>query len=314
MNTWISNPQRESSIQHSAAFAAETITALYLTVDLAEADHLVYEMHKIAPNLRLDVSPRVLHAIDRLKSGRHHAVLVNHRVSRKDRSQLIAHIHHEKLPLPIIMIFGPNEEDPTYQTLKAGADERIVKGPSFSRELPAVIEKALTRCESRFRRQAPAPLHWEDPTPKPEAPKQEKAADKAPEPPAFASMVSAYRQRGGAEKRSLPRYEVYIPCSVQWEGRSYDACIHDLSKEGAFVETSASAPAGSVVGILLKVAAAELQLEATVTHYGWYMTAVRNFDGLGIQFKNLTRQAGDILRELRNRSAELPAPKTALER
>jgi hypothetical protein len=69
-----------------------------------------------------------------------------------------------------------------------------------------------------------------------------------------------------------------------------------------------------VVGILLKVAAAELQLEATVTHYGWYMTAVRNFDGLGVRFKNLSRQAGDVLRELRNRSADPAPPKTPLER
>ena len=72
------------------------------------------------------------------------------------------------------------------------------------------------------------------------------------------------------------------------------------------METSAPAPAGSVVGILLTVAAAELQLEATVTHYGWYMTAVRNFDGIGVRFQNLSRQADDILRELRSRSADRP--------
>jgi len=314
MDTWISSPQRESSIQHFVPFGGETITALYLTVDLAEADHLVYEVHKTAPNLRLDISLRVLHAIDRLKSGRHRAVLVDLRVPRKDRSQLIAHIHQEKLPLPIILIFGPNEEDPAYQTLKAGADERIILSPSFSRELPAVIEKALTRNESGATRQAPAPLHWEDPAPQPEPLKQEKTAGKAPEPPAHASTVPAYRHRRGAEKRTSPRYEVYIPCKVQWQNRSCDACIHDLSKEGAFVETSAPVSAGSVVGILLKAAGAELQLEAIVTHYGWYMTAVRNFDGLGVRFKNLSRQASDILSELRNRHADPAPPKTPLER
>jgi CheY-like chemotaxis protein len=271
-------------------------------------------VHKTAPNLCLDISLRILHAIDRLKSGRHHAVLVDLRVPRKDRSQLIAHIHREKLPLPIILIFGPNEEDPAYQTLKAGADERIVKGLSFPQELPAVIEKALTRYESGITRPAPAPLHWEDSTPKLEPLQQEKAAGKAPEPPAHASTVPAYRQRRGAEKRTSLRHEVYIPCSVQWQNRSFDACIHDLSKEGAFVETSAPAPAGSLVGILLRVAVAELQLEATVTHYGWYMTAVRNFDGLGVQFQNLSPQATDILRELRSRSADPPPPKTPLER
>jgi hypothetical protein len=252
--------------------------------------------------------------MDRLKSGRHRAVLVDLRVPRKDRSQLIAHIHQEKLSLPIILIFGANEEDPTHLTLKAGADEPIVKGPSFPQELPAVIERALTRYGSGVTRQAPAPLHWEDPTPKPEAPKQEKAAEGAPEPQPNASMVPAYPQRRGAEKRSSLRYEVYIPCSIQWQDRSYDACIHDLSKEGAFVETSAPAPEGSLVGILLRVAVAELQLEATVTHYGWYMTAVRNFDGLGVQFQNLSPQASDILRELRSRSADPALPKTPLER
>ena len=112
----------------------------------------------------------------------------------------------------------------------------------------------------------------------------------------------------------MPRYEVYIPCNVQWEDKLYDACIRDLSKGGAFVETTAPAPAGSMVGILLKLSSAELRLEATVTHYGWYMTAVRNFDGIGVQFQNLNQRANDILRDLLARGTK-PAPqKTALER
>ena len=41
----------------------------------------------------------------------------------------------------------------------------------------------------------------------------------------------------------------------------------------------------------------ELQLEATVSHYGWYMTAVRNFDGVGIHFMNLSAQAAEVLKE-----------------
>jgi len=313
MNTWLPNPLRESSIVHSDSSAGEPIITLYLTVDLAAADRLVYEMHRVAPNLRLDVSPRVPHAIDRLKSRRHRAVLVDHGVSRKDRSRLIAHIRKEKLQLPVILIFGDDEDDPTYQTLKAGADERIVKSPSFARDLPAVIEKALARYESDDRRPSPAPLYWEDSVAEPAEPKKEIAAGRTG-PPGSPSAAPTRRPAVASGRRSSPRYEVYIPCRVLWEESSYDGCIHDLSREGAFVETPARAPAGSVVRILLTVAAAELQLEATVSHYGWYMTAVRNFDGIGVRFQNLSQQADDTLEELRTRSSAPAPPKTPLER
>jgi len=313
MSTWISDTNRESSIIHAAWLAGNPITILYLTVDLAEADHLVYEVHKVAPNLRLDVSLRVLHAIDRLRPGRHHAVLVDHRVSRRDRSRLIAHIHQEKLPLPIILMFDAAEEDATIQTLKAGADERIVKGPSFARDLPAVIEKALARYESDAAGKSPAPLHWEDPIPKaPESVETQTAAKR--EPAAADTVVTSHRRLAGGGKRALPRYEVYIPCRVLWQEHSFDGCIHDLSDEGAFVETPAPTPAGSQIGILLTTATEELQLEATVSHYGWYMTAVRNFDGIGIHFENLSAPAAEVLKELRGRSAAPAPPKTTLER
>lgn len=101
---------------------------------------------------------------------------------------------------------------------------------------------------------------------------------------------------------------------MAWEDDQYSGCIHDLSEGGAFVETKAPAPTGSLVAIRLKLSPVELRLEAAVTHHGWYMTAVRNFDGVGVQFRNLTAQARDVLKNLIARSAR-PAPqKTALER
>jgi DNA-binding NarL/FixJ family response regulator len=314
MNTWVSNPHRESSIPQSSPLAAGPVTALYLTVDLAEADYLVYEIHKIAPNLRLDVSPRILHALDRLKSGRHDVVLVHHRVARKDRGQLISHIREQKLPLPIILIFAPHEADPTYQMLKAGADERIVKGPTFVNELPTVIEKALARYESGIKSRVTPPPLWEEFNPNPAAPGKKQTEEGATKPPAAAAPAPGRRQRKGAEKRTSPRYEVHLPCRVQWQEASYDSCIHDLSEEGAFVETRAPAPAGTIITILLKMTSIEVPVKATVTHYGWYMTAERNFDGLGVQFGNVTREAGDLIKELINMSSATPAPKTALER
>ncbi len=314
MNTWISRSSGEGSQPHHVLLAGESITALYLTISLAEADHLANEIHRIAPNLHLDVSLRVVHAIDRLKSGRHRVVLLDQRVSPNDRARLIAYIQREDLTLPIILISGHNEGADACQTSKAGADEPIIRCSGISRELRAVIERALTRNRTGDIRLAPAPLDSEDPLLVPEAPTHEKAVDLAPASEVPASTAPARCQGGGADNRTMPRYEVYIPCNVQWEDDSYDACIRDLSKGGAFVETTAPAPAGSVVGILLKLSSAELRLEATVTHYGWYMTAVRNFDGIGIQFRNLSGRGNDILRGLIARSTK-PAPqKTPLER
>jgi hypothetical protein len=121
-----------------------------------------------------------------------------------------------------------------------------------------------------------------------------------------------FDRRLSANNRISPRYEVYVPCRIRWHKTYYDACIHDLSREGAFIETPAPPPDGSRIVICLKAVSAEVEVDATVIHRGWYMTAVRNFDGFGIRFRDLDQPAGDLLKEILRRSSVTAAAKITL--
>jgi CheY-like chemotaxis protein len=289
------------------------LSVLFLTSDLFEADYLAYELRGIAPNLRLDVSPRIRHAFDRLKSGDYDAVLVDQCISRSDRLELIAHIRHQKLPLPTIFILGADEQDSTNQMLRAGADECIVKGPNFINELPLIIQQALLCYQSGVRRGAMKSLPTEMAQPPIEEPRQEPAARTPALSAIVATSVLPGRQPTVSDRRGSPRREVFIPCRLAWQENSYDACIRDLSEGGAFLETSAPVPVDAKVVIFLFTANAEVRFEAVVTHCGRYLNAVRNFHGFGVRLCNLISEASKVLKELRSRSSEPARPKAALE-
>ena len=291
-----------------------TINVLFITADLTEADYLVYEIRARAPNIHLEVFPGVQRAIDHFKAGCHDAVLVDHRLSDADRSELIAYIQHLGLATPIILIFGPDIDNPTIRMLRAGADAHVVRGPNFVNELPVIIQQALAGSQSEAKASALKSSPLKGDSLKPEGPGPESTARTPASPPAGATAAPTGRQRSVSDRRISQRREVRIPCRLEWHGNSGAAWLHDLSEEGAFLETSALMAAGSEIVIQFDAAGTEVRLEATVTHHGWYLSTDRNFDGFGVQLRNLTPDSRRILQELHSKSTKRAQPKTTLER
>ncbi len=286
-----------------------TINVLFLTADHMDADYIAYQMRKVAPHLKLDISPRVPHAINVLLPGCHNAVLIDHRISVADRFHLIAHIRQQKLDLPVILILGPESMNPSLETLQASADEFIIKSPSLADDLPAVIEQAIARRQAGVWRRELTSLPLVSAGPKPQDPiPAQPAHDPAP------AAVGPGSSKGDvSDRRSSPRFEVNIPCRVEWHKNLHNAVLHDLSMEGAFVESSISASAGSEIAIYREADAKPFRVGATITHRGWYLTEFQNFEGFGVRFCNLTAEITTTLQETCRKSSKPATAKTTLE-
>ena len=57
----------------------------------------------------------------------------------------------------------------------------------------------------------------------------------------------------------------------------------------------------------------DLRLQAEVAHCGWYMTAIRNFNGFGVRFDGLSDETKEMFRKLGSVSLEPAVGKTTLE-
>jgi PAS domain S-box-containing protein len=119
---------------------------LYVTGNLSHADYLEHELGKIAPHIHLDVSPGNQDVLGRLSApGRYDAVLVDSAISGADSQDLIARIRQKNLPVAIIAMAGPSDEDPPLKLLDAGADDYLIKKPNFVKSLSSLLQRVLDR-------------------------------------------------------------------------------------------------------------------------------------------------------------------------
>jgi len=119
---------------------------LYLTEHLSHADFLEHELRKLAPNIRLDVSPRIEDALARASTpGRYNAVLIDPIIRGTDGASTIARLRGQDPQLAVVAMTGPADEDPPFKLLDAGADDYVVKGPHFVKNLLLVLERHRDR-------------------------------------------------------------------------------------------------------------------------------------------------------------------------
>jgi DNA-binding response OmpR family regulator len=120
------------------------MNVLYLTEHLSHADFLEHELGKIAPHIRIDVSPKIDDALARVATtGRYDAVLLDPVVHGAESLSLIANIRQQDLPLAVVALTGPADEDPPLKMLDAGADDYVVKRPNFVKNLVAILERLV---------------------------------------------------------------------------------------------------------------------------------------------------------------------------
>ncbi|MFH1574553.1 MAG: response regulator, partial [Acidobacteriota bacterium] len=119
---------------------------LYVTGHLRDADFIEHEMHRLVPDSRLDVSPNIEDALQRLSAARDYdAVLVDATLPDGPSVRLILDIRQKALPLAVVVLIGSNDENPPLPALQAGADDYIVKRQHHVSRLPAILHAAIER-------------------------------------------------------------------------------------------------------------------------------------------------------------------------
>jgi DNA-binding response OmpR family regulator len=122
------------------------MNVLYLTEHISHADFLGHELEKLAPHIRLDVSPRVDDALARAATpGRYDAVLLDPIIQGTESLSVIVRIRQQDLPLAVIVLTGPADADPPVKMLEAGADDYVVKRPNFVKNLLLILDRLMER-------------------------------------------------------------------------------------------------------------------------------------------------------------------------
>ena len=128
---------------------------LFVTGDLRDGDFLEHEIRKVGSNIQVEISPDARDAASRLDpSASYDLVLIDALLSNGECQALINHIRQQNLLLPVVVIIGPNGEDPPGKLLAGGADDYIVKRPNYVSRMPALFQQALERYRSRAQRRA----------------------------------------------------------------------------------------------------------------------------------------------------------------
>jgi PAS domain S-box-containing protein len=119
---------------------------LYVTHNLGNADFLEHEIRELIPTLRMDVSPHLKDAYEKVNlPGQYEAVLLDPDLAEDDGLSLIIHIRAHRLPLAVIRIIPANDKNPPIRALKAGADDYINKRVSSIRRLPDILQRVIDR-------------------------------------------------------------------------------------------------------------------------------------------------------------------------
>jgi PAS domain S-box-containing protein len=130
---------------------------LYVEDNRFDADLTRRALHKSAPHITLQVVESLREACAYLEQ---HApgcdlVLLDLHLPDGDGLGLLAHIRQHHIPVAVVVITGTGDEETAVTTLKAGADDYIVKDGDYLYQLPTTLDMALQRfhrSEARFTR------------------------------------------------------------------------------------------------------------------------------------------------------------------
>jgi len=130
---------------------------LYVEDDARDADLTLRMMRKRAPHLEFEVVSTLEKAIARL--GRLHTaplelVLTDMNLHDGTGLTLLKHIRENSLPLAVVVITGSGDEETAVETLKARADDYVIKQKDYLDRLPVTLESALNHHRADAMRRA----------------------------------------------------------------------------------------------------------------------------------------------------------------
>ncbi len=128
---------------------------LFVTGDLRDGDFLEHEVKKVASNIQIEISPDARDAVSRLDpSASYDLVLIDAQLPNGECQALINRIRQQNLPLAVVVVIGPNDEDPPAKFIAGGADDYVVKRPNYVSRVPALLQQTLERYRGRAQRRA----------------------------------------------------------------------------------------------------------------------------------------------------------------
>lgn len=116
------------------------------------------------------------------------------------------------------------------------------------------------------------------------------------------------------ERRLAQRWRVRFRCHFQVAGEVYEGHIIDISLGGAFIESEDTPTADSGIRIQIQLGGRSLVINGIVRHSGWFLMEMRNVNGFGVEFENLSFAANAFVRKVLSHVSHPAASKTSLER
>jgi len=120
---------------------------LYVEDNPLDADLTCQAMSKARPGFRLDVVGNLADALNQLAQSakpQYDLVLCDQNLPDGDGLALLTQIRRQNLPLAVVIITGSGDEELVMASLKAGADDYIVKRDDYLARLPATLEATLS--------------------------------------------------------------------------------------------------------------------------------------------------------------------------
>jgi formate hydrogenlyase transcriptional activator len=119
---------------------------LYVEDNACDTDLTLRSLRKTAPHLDFEVVSTIQEAfarLDRLGSEPLDLILTDVNLHDGDGLTLLKHIRENSLPLAVVVITGMGNEETAVETLKARADDYVVKRKDYLDWLPITLESAL---------------------------------------------------------------------------------------------------------------------------------------------------------------------------
>jgi DNA-binding NarL/FixJ family response regulator len=122
------------------------MNVLYVTGHHWDDDFIIEELARPAPHVQVDISSQYEDAAAMATiPGRYDALLVDVTLVDGDAAALILRLRDLGLPLTIVVLLDSLDEEIPAALMSAGADEIIVKRPQFYKNLPFILQGAVSR-------------------------------------------------------------------------------------------------------------------------------------------------------------------------
>jgi PAS domain S-box-containing protein len=127
---------------------------LYVEDTPQDADLAKRFLLEHAPHIHLDIVEMQPEAEMRLDGKSYDLVLADLKLPKGDGLSLLAYIRAKGIPVAVVIITGSGDEESVITSLRAGADDYVIKSEGYLENLPQTLEVALQRYQNKAARKS----------------------------------------------------------------------------------------------------------------------------------------------------------------